>query len=302
MELVQEVLGGSGVHALAWAASGEGGGRSQQSVQDLEGENIVGSPRDGLEGEGQGDFVGLTGDSGLTSDIFSSFSGLDLTLDGGDEGELGVDEVDELGVVLDTGGTDEDSVGVDVFQLELLEGSGGQVLVVVLEAVEGETQASETVGGVQEVVVDVSAVVLVQVVGVGVLFDADGGSDCGSGLEGTVGHHVEDVDDVVGQAVGLEVGVFLVVFHLEVTSRHLDHSVVDGFVCVEDGFIEGVFDGEERSGSFVGFISDTDVEKDSQIDDVGEDGRFGDDSDAIFKFSNFVFSFGVFNELGSEAF
>lgn len=41
----------------------------------------------------------------------------------------------------------------------------------------------------------------------------------------------------------MEVGLFLVVFHLEVSSRHLDDSVVDGFVGIEDGLQVGILDG-----------------------------------------------------------
>jgi len=68
----------------------------------------------------------------------------------------------------------------------------------------------------------------------------------------------------------------------------LNHTVVDGFISVQDGFIVGLLDGVEGTRSFVGFISSTDVKKDTHIDDVGEDLRFGKDGDSVFELSDFV--------------
>jgi len=79
--------------------------------------------------------------------------------------------------------------------------------------------------------------------------------------------------------------------------------LVDGFISVQDGFIVGLLDGVEGTRSFVGFISSTDVKKDTyerrfyklcfqrtltHIDDVGEDLRFGKDGDSVFELSDFV--------------
>jgi len=88
----------------------------------------------------------------------------------------------------------------------------------------------------------------------------DGGSYNRSGFKSTISSHVEDINNVMGKAASSEVTVFLIVFHLEVSSRHLNHSVVNGFVSVENSLEVGILDGEQRSRSFSGFISGSHVD------------------------------------------
>jgi hypothetical protein len=156
------------------------------------------------------------------------------------------------------------------------------------------------VDGVSETVVAISSLeegVVNQVTSLQIRFElmgivhfvhSDVGSNDRSGLKSAVSHHVEDINNIVGKAVGLEVGVFLIIVHFEFTTGHLNHTVVDGFISVQDGFIVGLLDGVEGTRSFVGFISSTDVQKDTHIDDVGEDLRFGKDGDSVFELSDFV--------------
>ena len=120
------------------------------------------------------------------------------------------------------------------------------------------------------------------------LVHGDVGSNDGSRFKGAVSHHVEDINNIVGKAVSLEVGVFLIIVHFEFTAGHLNHTVVNGFISVQDGFIVGLLDGVEGTRSFVSFISSTDIEEDTHIDNIGEDLRFGNDGDAVFELSDFV--------------
>ena len=109
-----------------------------------------------------------------------------------------------------------------------------------------------------------------------------------SWLKSAVSDHVEDINDVVSEAVGSEVSAFLIVVHFESTSRHLDHTIVDGFVCIEDGFIVGLLDGVESTGGLVGLISGTDIEKDTEVNNVGEDLGFGNDGNSVFELGDLV--------------
>ena len=85
----------------------------------------------------------------------------------------------------------------------------------------------------------------------------------GAGLEGDIDHHLEHIDDIVLDAVSSEVGSFLIVVHLHITTGHLDHAVVDGFVGVLEGLQVGVLQSEERSRSFWGFISSSDIDEEA---------------------------------------
>lgn len=39
--------------------------------------------------------------------------------------------------------------------------------------------------------------------------------------------------------------------------------LVDGFVCIQNGFIVGLLDGEKGAGCFVSLISSTNIEEDT---------------------------------------
>lgn len=127
-----------------------------------------------------------------------------------------------------------------------------------------------------------------EVVVVGNLVHSDVGSNDGSGFKSAVSHHVEDVDNIVGKAVSLEVGAFLVVVHFEFTAGHLNHTVVDGFVCVQNGFIVGLLDGKKGARCLVSLISSTNIEEDTHINDIRENLGFSEDGDSVLQLRDFV--------------
>lgn len=285
--LVEEVGQSSAVES---SGAGVRAGVSEEGIYNLQDEDIVGSPLSRLESQSQSGDVFIVLVSVFTSQVFSSLSLGDLTLDGRNEGELGLNELNEFLVIFNTSSSNEDSVGVDVFKLELLEDVGVQVFIVVGGAVEWVSEASVSVGSLEEGVVDQMASLQQSFEFVLVVHFAHGSisSNDGSWLKSAVSDHVEHINNVVGKAVGSEVGAFLVVIHFEFTSRHLDHTIVDSLICIEDGFIVGLLDGVESSGGLVSLISGTDIEKDTEVNNVGEDLRFGNDGDSVFELSNLV--------------
>lgn len=78
--------------------------------------------------------------------------------------------------------------------------------------------------------------------GAGVGSDTDSGSNGASGLKSAVHGHTEDIINVVGQALGVEKGAFLVVVHGELATGHLDHAVVDSLVGDEHCLVVGILD------------------------------------------------------------
>ncbi len=102
--------------------------------------------------------------------------------------DLFADQINELLVALNSGAANEDPVWSDVLQLELLEGEGGEVVDVALEALHGEAEALQAVGGLKDDIREFLALVDqgVDFVGVFVLIGADLGGNDGSGLQGAV--------------------------------------------------------------------------------------------------------------------
>lgn len=272
------------------------GGQSIESVSveesgsELEGPSVSRLPVGSLEVEGDSEGVVLSQVSDFSSLVLGWVSGLGAG-SSWNIGELVLNQVDELLVVVNSGSGDEDFFWGNVLELELLEDVAGEISDVALKSLEGETESLESVGGSEDGVVEVLTGLqeLVELVGILVLGLSDLGGDDGSWLESAIGDHGENVDDVVGEGGSVEVGLFLVVLHLEVSSGHLDDTVVDGFVGVEDGFQVGVLDGEERSGGFVGLISGSNVQQDTEIDFRGEGGRLSDDGDSVGQFSSLQF-------------
>lgn len=185
----------------AGSASTSGGGRSASNdgVKDLEGEDILASPRSRSEGKTDSDVVVFSDNSVFTTEVVGGFSSVGVTGDGGDEGELRFNEFNEFLVVFNTSGNNEDSVGVDVFKLELLEDVSGKVLIVVVRASKGVTKTVSTESSSQKGIVEglTSSEVSFEFVFVGNLGLSGVGSNDGSGFKGTISNHVEDVDDVV---------------------------------------------------------------------------------------------------------
>lgn len=245
--LVEEVGQSSTVES---SGGGVRAGVSEEGIYNLQGEDVLSSPSSRLESQSQSGGVFVVGVSVFTSQILGSFSSTSVTLDGWDEGELGFNKFNEFLMVFNTSSSNEDSVGVDVFKLELLEDVSVQVFIVVGGAVEWVSETSVTVGSLEEGIVDQVASLQEGFEFVLVVHFTHGSisSNDGSWLKSAVSDHVEDINDVVSKAVSSEVSAFLVVVHFESTSRHLDHTIVDGFVCIEDGFIVGLLDGVESTG------------------------------------------------------
>lgn len=78
-------------------------------------------PGEGSESQSQSDFIFISLVSVFTSDVFSGLSLDGVSGGSGDEAELGFNEFNEFLMVFNTSSRNEDSVGVDVFKLELLE-------------------------------------------------------------------------------------------------------------------------------------------------------------------------------------
>mmetsp|Transcript_24358 Transcript_24358/g.21510 ORF Transcript_24358/g.21510 Transcript_24358/m.21510 type:complete len:246 (-) Transcript_24358:115-852(-) len=196
-------------------------------------------------------------------------------------------------MVFDTSTDDVDLVGVDVLELELLEDVGVEVANVVLQSVDGHTETLDTESGLQQVVRNflTSGEVFSQFVGPLGLVHSDISRSSRSWFKSAISHHVEDINDIVLEAMSLEVSTFLIIIHFEVTTRHLDHTVVDGFVGVKEGLVISVLNRKERSGSFRGFVSGTDVKEDTQIDDVGENLAFSQNLNSIAQGGDFVSGF-----------
>ena len=110
-----------------------------------------------------------------------------------------------------------------------------------------------------------------QLVTVGVLVHAYTAGDEVLGLEGTVGHHREDINYVMGQTVGAVVAAFPPVVHLELTSGHLGDAVVHGLAGVDGRLEVGVLQGKHAATGFSSFVSGANVEEDADVD-VGGDG------------------------------
>lgn len=123
----------------------------------------------------------------------------------------------------------------------------------------------------------------VEVVSLLVLGLGNVSSKDGARLKGDIDHHLEHVDDIVLDAVSSEVGSFLVVVHLHGTTGHLDHTVVDGLVGVLEGLQVGVLQSEERSRSFWGFISSSDIDKEAHVDASREGLALGEDGKSVVK-------------------
>jgi hypothetical protein len=125
---------------------------------------------------------------------------------------------------------------------------------------EGHAQSVVAEGGSEQEVsgVDVMVVVgqvMVQLVGLLVLGLGDVSREHRSGLKGDIDHHLEHVDGIILKAVAFEVDRLLIVEHLHVTARHLDHAIVNSLVGVLESLQVCVFKGKQGAAGFFGFVS-----------------------------------------------
>ncbi len=84
-----------------------------------------------------------------------------------------------------------------------------------------------------------------ELVGVGVLIHSYAGGDEVLGFEGRVCDHGEDVDHIMGEAGGAVVGIFSVVVHFELSTRHLRDAVVDCLAGVDGSLQVCILQGEQ---------------------------------------------------------
>lgn len=263
---------------------------SDEGVHEVEGRDIVVVPWDRLESERDGSSGGLSPGSGLSTDVLRGGS-LVLFHVLGDSKVISksfLDQVNVLSVVLNAGSNDEALLRSDVVHNEVLEDTGIEVADVVLHTVARHTEGVVTVGCAEEVLLVVGEGVVVremfvEIVSLLVLGLGDVSGKYGTRLEGNIDHHLEHVNDIVLNAMSSEVGSFLIVIHLHVTTGHLDHSVVDGFVGVLEGLQVGVLQSEERSRSFWGFISSSNIDKEAHVDASREGLALGEDGKSVVK-------------------
>mmetsp|Transcript_13721 Transcript_13721/g.21499 ORF Transcript_13721/g.21499 Transcript_13721/m.21499 type:complete len:490 (-) Transcript_13721:95-1564(-) len=273
--LLHKVSHSSAVHALAGSSGRESSGGADQLVHDVEDGNLSRLPGHGLESESDGSVGGLGPGAELTSDVLGGLSGEVVLGDGEELSDSLLDEVDVLLMVLDTGSNNEGLLGGDVVHNELLEHAGVDVVEVLLHAEARHTKGVVSVGSAEEVLllggpgVELGEVVE-KIVALGVLGSGNVGSEDRLGLESEVDHHLEHIDDIVLDAVTLEVGLLLVEVHGHGTSGHLDHTVVNGLVGVLEGLQVGVLEGKEGSGSLSGLISGSDIHKEAHVHGAGE--------------------------------
>jgi hypothetical protein len=179
-----------------------------------------------------------------------------------------LDELDELRVVLNSRSYDEALFGSDVLHHELLNASGINVINTSSSSESGVSKSVETVSSSkEELVVLIEGVelseMIVKLMRLSVLSSSNVSGKDGSGLKSAVDHHLEHIRDVVFDAVSLKVHSLLIVVHGEVSSRHLDHSVVDGLVGVLKSLEVSVLKSEASSRSAGDFISGSDIDQES---------------------------------------
>lgn len=211
------------------------------------------SPWDGLEGNLNASLGRLGPGSVLTTDVLRSTALVVVLGDSKNITETLLDEFDILSVVLDTGSDDKALLGGDVVHDELLEYAGVQVVNVASHTKAGHAECVESISGSKEEFLVISAgvefdEVIVEVVRLDVLRLGNVGGEDGAGFKSNINHHLEHINGVVLDAVTLEVHGFLIVVHLHVTARHLDHTVVDGLIGVLEGFEVSVLESEEGAG------------------------------------------------------
>lgn len=186
-------------------------------------------------------------------------------------------------MVFDITSTNNNSVWSDVLHLEALQGGGIQVFDVGEESKKWVTETVESVGSSEQEVIDIDTGTSLDSMGILILSDGNIGGHDRSWLDGTVGNHIEDVHNIMGKAGSLEDGVFLVVVHGEGSSRLLNHTVVDGLICVQNSFVVGVFEGKKGSASGTGLIPGTNIEENLESDCTWNIWGFRNDGDAVFK-------------------
>lgn len=147
------------------------------------------------------------------------------------------DQLNELVMVLDSSSNNDALFGSDVVHHELLQHARIDITDVVSAALQRHTQGVVAVcSPAKKFLVPGEGVELMQVVReimrLLVLRLSHVGSEDRTGLQRDIDHHLEHVNGVVFEALALEKGALLVIVHCHVAARHLDHAVVDRFICM----------------------------------------------------------------------
>ena len=225
---------------------------SDELVHDIVGMNVLRLPWARLEGESNVGSWGLGPGSVFTTDVLSLFSNEVVLWDWEELSKSLLDEVDVFLVILDSTGNNKALSWGDVVHDELLEHSSVNVVNVFLESESWHTKSVVAISGSQQKLllggewVELGQMV-VKIVGLSVLGSSNVRGHDGSWLKSDINHHLEHINDIVLDALSLEVGSFLIVIHGHGTTGHLDHTVVNGLIGVLKSLEIGVLQGEEGS-------------------------------------------------------
>jgi hypothetical protein len=260
---IEETIGPNSLMSTATVEVTESVGGTKELIHDLEGGDISVCPRDRLESNLDTGLGGFGPSSVLSTDVLRGWALVVVLRDGEDITETLLNKFDVLSVVLDTWGNDEALLGGDVIHNKLLQRAGVDLVNFARKSETRHTKGVVSEGSSEEKFLVVGAwveqvQVVVEFVRLLVLWLGDVGSKDWTGLKSDVNHHLEHVNDVVLDAVTLEVHRFLVIVHLHVTAGHLDHTVVDSLVGVLEGLEVSVLKSEQRTGCLFSLISGAD--------------------------------------------
>ena len=140
----------------------------------------------------------------------------------------------------------------DVIEDELLKCTGINIFKVALETESWHTKRVITVSSSKQQLLVISEGVVVsemvmEIVTLLVFALGDIGGEDRTWLKCNVDHHLEHIDCVVLDAMSFKEGALLIVVHGHVTTRHLNHAVVDGFIGVLDGLKVSILEGKKGS-------------------------------------------------------
>ena len=161
--------------------------------------------------------------------------------------------------------------------LEFLDDVSSEVVDVGPVALDGIAKSFASVGSLVDGVLEglVASEEGLKFVSIGIFVHAYAGGDEILGLEGAVGNHIEDVDDIVREAVGMVVAVLTVIVHFELTACHLGDAVVDGLAGVYGGLEVGVLEGQHGSAGLLGLVAGAHVDEDAKVHVGGHRDRLG---------------------------
>jgi len=142
----------------------------------------------------------------FSSDVLGGLSGSG-SVGTGDGSQFGLNKVHEFFVSLDSGSTNHDIFGSDVFKLESLKNVGTQVINISRVSVKGHTKISKAIGSSEKFVIHVFSVVKLfsQFLRVVIFILSNTCGDYGSGFKRAISNHIENIDNIVRQTAGSEV-------------------------------------------------------------------------------------------------